>query len=229
MEYYTKSEGLGFLIRKSRIDFRIEFRGVSILFEFNSLIWLVSHDHHQTVRYGEVAGVSIAESTFFNSSGHKWPHDGATENLALRPGDVSTVKLCSKDEFVKWAKGGSDLPQVAEENSTDPVFYRHENSAYKSQSTNGPMWPSMTNLKVLQRPCESCWTALLNCYGQSLVPTSNGATWPRVVSTMIWQMFETNISSNLHISILDLDFSLVGPRPLYSFLGYEESRISGSC
>ena len=70
-EYYTKSEGLGFLIRKSRIDFRIEFRGVSILFEFNPLIWLVSHDHHQTVRYGEVAGVSIAESTFFNSSGHK--------------------------------------------------------------------------------------------------------------------------------------------------------------
>ena len=53
MEYYTKSEGLGFLIRKSRIDFRIEFRGVSILCEFNSLIWLVSHDYHQTVRYGE--------------------------------------------------------------------------------------------------------------------------------------------------------------------------------
>ena len=96
MEYYTKSEGLGFLIRKSRIDFRIEFRGVSILFEFNPLIWLVSHDHHQTVRYGEVAGVSIAESTFFNSSGHKWPHDGATENLALRQGDDSnntTVNL----------------------------------------------------------------------------------------------------------------------------------------
>ena len=96
MEYYTKSEGLGFLIRKSRIDFRIEFRGVSILFEFNPLIWLVSHDHHQTVRYGEVAGVSIAESTFSNSSGHKWPHDGATENLALRQGDDSnntTVNL----------------------------------------------------------------------------------------------------------------------------------------
>ena len=53
MEYYTKSEGLGFLIRKSWIDFRIEFRGVSILCEFNSLIWLVSHDYHQTVRYGE--------------------------------------------------------------------------------------------------------------------------------------------------------------------------------
>ena len=48
MEYYTKSEGLGFLIGKSRIDFRIEFRGVSILCEFNSLIWSVSHDHHQT-------------------------------------------------------------------------------------------------------------------------------------------------------------------------------------
>ena len=36
MEYYTKSEGLGFLIGESRIDFRIEFRGVSILCEFNS-------------------------------------------------------------------------------------------------------------------------------------------------------------------------------------------------
>ena len=66
MEYYTKSEGLGFLIRKSRIDFRIEFRGVSILCEFNPstktryghtrthqrpLVFhdhLVSHDHHQT-------------------------------------------------------------------------------------------------------------------------------------------------------------------------------------
>ena len=66
MEYYTKSEGLGFLIRKSRIDFRIEFRGVSILFEFNPstktrygrhsnhqrpLVFhdhLVSHDRHQT-------------------------------------------------------------------------------------------------------------------------------------------------------------------------------------
>ena len=128
-------------------------------------------------------------------------------------------------------RGVSTCPKSkrSEENCKYPVFYRHENSAFKSQSTNGPMWPSMTNLKVLQRPCESCWTALLNCYGQSLVPTSNGATWPRVVSTMIWQMFETNISSNLHISILDLDFSLVGPRPLYSFLGYEESRISGSC
>ena len=82
MEYYTKSEGLGFLIRKSRIDFRIEFRGVSILCEFNPstktryghirthqrpLVFhdhLVSHDHHQTVRYGEEAGVSTAESTF---------------------------------------------------------------------------------------------------------------------------------------------------------------------
>ena len=140
MEYYTKSEGLGFLIGKSRIDFRIEFRGVSILCEFNSLIWLVSHDHHQTVRYGEEAGVSIAESTFSNSSVRKWPHDGATENLALRPGDVSTVKWCSKDEFVKWAKGGSDLPQVAEEiDCTDPVFYRQENSAFKSHSKlSGP-------------------------------------------------------------------------------------------
>ena len=66
MEYYTKSEGLGFLIRKSRIDFRIEFRGVSILCEFNPstktryghirthqrpLVFhdhLVSHDRHQT-------------------------------------------------------------------------------------------------------------------------------------------------------------------------------------
>ena len=66
MEYYTKIEGLGFLIRKSRIDFRIEFRGVSILCEFNPstktryghtrthqrpLVFhdhLVSHDHHQT-------------------------------------------------------------------------------------------------------------------------------------------------------------------------------------
>ena len=66
MEYYTKSEGLGFLIRKSRIDFRIEFRGVSILCEFNpstktryghtqthqrALVFhdhLVSHDRHQT-------------------------------------------------------------------------------------------------------------------------------------------------------------------------------------
>ena len=65
-EYYTKSEGLGFLIRKSRIDFRIEFRGVSILREFNPstktrnghtrthqrpLVFhdhLVSHDRHQT-------------------------------------------------------------------------------------------------------------------------------------------------------------------------------------
>ena len=44
MEYYTKSEGLGFLIGESRIDFRIEFRGVSILCEFNSLIWLVPHE-----------------------------------------------------------------------------------------------------------------------------------------------------------------------------------------
>ena len=66
MEYYTKSEGLGFLIEESRIDFRIEFRGVSILCEFNPstktryghirthqrpLVFhdhLVSHDRHQT-------------------------------------------------------------------------------------------------------------------------------------------------------------------------------------
>ena len=58
MEYYTKSEGLGFLIRKSRIDFRIEFGGVSILCEFNPSTksryghnrthqrLLVSHDQH---------------------------------------------------------------------------------------------------------------------------------------------------------------------------------------
>ena len=66
MEYYTKSEGLGFLIGESRIDFRIEFRGVSILCEFNPstktryghirthqrpLVFhdhLVFHDRHQT-------------------------------------------------------------------------------------------------------------------------------------------------------------------------------------
>ena len=145
--------------------------------------------------------------------------------------DGKAAKAEKPEDQIKWAKGSSNFPKSkrSEENCRYPVFYRHENSAFKSQSTNGPMWPSMTNLKVLQRPCESCWTALLNCYGQSLVPTSNGATWPRVVSTMIWQTFETNISSNLHISILDLDFSLVGPRPLYSIPGNEESRIFGSC
>ena len=134
-EYYTKSEGLGFLIRKSRIDFRIEFRGVSILCEFNSLIWLVSHDHHQTVRYGEVAGVSIAESMFSSSSGHKWPHDGDTENLALRDGDDSnntTVKLrrwvCQYDckaptmSLSNEQRGVFILSQVTEEMSSR--FYR---------------------------------------------------------------------------------------------------------
>jgi len=237
MEYYTKSEGLGFLIRKSRIDFRIEFRGVSILFEFNSLIWLVSHDHHQTVRYGEVAGVSIAESTFSNSNGHKWPHDGATENLALRPGDVSTVKLCSKDEFVKWAKGGSDLPQVAEEiDCTDPVFYRQENSAFNSQST-------------YSQPTYSQSTYSQSAYSQSAYSQSNGPAWP--TQKLFWSIIGPNFkmvqygldglnndSTNVRnehffktftISILVLDFSLVGPRPLYSILGNEESRIFGSC
>ena len=207
MEYYTKSEGLGFLIGESRIGFRIEFRGVSILCEFNSLIWLVSHDHHQTVRYGEVAGVSIAESTFSNSSVRKWPHDGATENLALRPGDVSTVKWCSKDEFVKWAKGVSNLVQVTESHSSDPVFYRQENSAFNSQSKMAwfPIWANtwlmshdhrwlssrsgMTDKKlrtVRHDPHK-------NCSGQSLVPTSKWYDTAETVSTMIRQTFETNI------------------------------------
>ena len=216
--------------------------------QFVNLIGLTWLSSNCTLRWGtpRILLESRRQYRWINVFKFKWPQ--MTTRWSYRESGTSAGRWlkqydCQSSEMEKPQKrkspkirsneqrGVSTFPKSkrSEENCKYPVFYRHENSAFKSQSTNGPMWPSMTNLKVLQRPCESCWTALLNCYGQSLVPTSNGATWPRVVSTMIWQMFETNISSNLHISILDLDFSLVGPRPLYSILGNEESRIFGSC
>jgi len=211
MEYYTKSEGLGFLIGKSRIDFRIEFRGVSILCEFNSLIWLVSHDHHQTVRYGEEAGVSTADSTFSNSNGHKWPHDGATDNPALSgwrwlkqydclnftdgqaaKSDTPDTKIRSNEQ-----RGVFNLTQVTEDVSLQGSCIL---PSRKLSILHGPVWPTKKLRTVRHDPHK-------NCSGQSLVP--------------FLQTF-TN-------SILVLDFSLVGPRPLYSILGNEESRIFGSC
>ena len=68
MEYYTKSEGLGFLIGESRIDFRIEFRGVSILCEFNSLIWLVPHDSCDMA-----TNKLFRQYRWFNVFKFKWP------------------------------------------------------------------------------------------------------------------------------------------------------------
>ena len=184
--------------------------------------------------------VSTADSTFSNSSGHKWPRDGATENLALRHGDVSintTVKcLCSKDELVKWAKGGSDLPQVAEEMSSR--FYRwscilpsRKLSIHKSIETN---WSWVTIDDYLHGPvrpvnCKRSHMTIQNCSGQSLVPTSKWYDTAETVSTMIRQRSKRTFLQTFTISILDLDFSLVGPRPLYSILGNEESRIFGSC
>ena len=154
--------------------------------------------------------VSTADSTFSNSSGHKWPRDGATENLALRHGDVSintTVKcLCSKDELVKWAKGGSDLPQVAEEMSSR--FYRwscilpsRKLSIHKSIETK---WSLTTIDDYLQGPTWPFKTVWVNHWFQFQMVRHG----PWVVSTMIRQTFEMNILSNLHISILVLDFSL---------------------
>ena len=61
MEYYTKSEGLGFLIGESRIDFRIEFRGVSILCEFNS-----------STRYGFRRIIIGRSSTYLGLSRPTW-------------------------------------------------------------------------------------------------------------------------------------------------------------
>ena len=61
MEYYTKSEGLGFLIGESRIDFRIEFRGVSILCEFNS-----------STRYGFRRTIIRRSSTYLGLSRPTW-------------------------------------------------------------------------------------------------------------------------------------------------------------
>ena len=138
MEYYTKSEGLGFLIRKSRIDFRIEFRGVSILCEFNSLIWLVSHDHHQTVRYGEAAGVSTADSTFSNSNGRdrspKWSK--VTTRWSYRDSDT----LASDDSN----NAVDQVNHVGGVTSWILYSYRQENSAFNRQSTMA--WSHMSNV-----------------------------------------------------------------------------------
>ena len=56
MEYYTKSEGLGFLIQN--------LESTSVL---NSGVWL---SYMNSIRQ------SIAESTFSNWSGQTWPLDG---------------------------------------------------------------------------------------------------------------------------------------------------------
>ena len=173
MEYYTKSEGLGFLIRKSRIDFRIEFRGVSILCEFNPstktryghtrthqrpLVFhdhLVSHDRHQTTLWlHSNPSTSVPLIQRFQSLCHvtQMTTRRSYRDSGTSAGDVSnntTVKWCSKDEFVKWAKGVSNLVQVTESHSSDPVFYRQENSAFNRQSTmawshmSNVTWPSM--------------------------------------------------------------------------------------
>ena len=245
MEYYTKSEGLGFLIRKSRIDFRIEFRGVSILCEFNSLIWLVSHDHHQTVRYGEVAGVSIAESTFSNSSGHKWPHDGATDNSALSSwrwlkqydcqnftdgqaakSDTPDTKIRSNEQ-----RGVLNQPQVTEDTSW--VLYstvkktQHSIVSRNLVVLSDHRWLSSRS----HMTCKLFWShmTIQNCSGQSLVPISKWYDTAEMVSTMIRQRSKRTFLQNLHNFNPSFRFLPVGPRPLYSFLGNEEFRIFGSC
>ena len=288
MEYYTKSEGLGFLIGESRIDFRIEFRGVSILCEFNSstrygfrrtiirrsstylglsrptwslmattkrcygrnrthqrplvshdqrgLSWpppeyvmvtlepinvpwslttsMVSHDHHQTVRYGEEAGVSTADSTFSNSNGHKWPHDGATDNLALSgwrwlkqydcqnftdgqaaKSDTPDTKIRSNEQ-----RGVLNQPQVTEDTSW--VLYSTVKKTQHSIVSR--------NLVVLRdhrwlssrshMTCKLFWShmTIQNCSGQSLVPISKWFDTAEMVSTMIRQSSKRTFLQNLH-------------------------------
>ena len=244
MEYYTKSEGLGFLIRKSRIDFRIEFRGVSILFEFNSLIWLVSHDHHQTVRYGEEAGVSTADSTFSNSNGHKWPHDGATDNPALSgwrwlkqydclnftdgqaaKSDTPDTKIRSNEQ-----RGVFNLTQVTEDVSLQGSCIL---PSRKLSILHGPVWPTKKLRTVRydqQKNCERSGmthtkTVLVNHWSQ----LQNGAIRPRRSQQWFDKRSKRTFIQNLHNFNPRFRFFPIGPRPLYSFLGSEESRIFGSC
>ena len=138
------------------------------------------------------------------------------------------------EDQVKWAKGGSQPTSSHRGYVMGPVFYRQENSAFNRQSTMAwshiwVMWHDHRWLSSWLSFCKRSHMTLQNCSAQSLVPNSKWYDTAETVSTMIRQTFETNISSTLHISILDLDFSLVGPRPLYSFLGNEEFRIFGSC
>jgi len=230
MEYYTKSEGLGFLIRKSRIDFRIEFRGVSILCEFNPSTksryghnrthqrLLVSHDQHGltwppsncTLRGGsrrQYRWINVFNHCVMS---HKWPHDGATETPVLRLAMSQTIRLLN---FTDGQAAKSDTPDTKiRSNEQRGVFNLTQVTedvslqgscilpSRKLSILHGPVWPTKKLRTVRHDPHK-------NCSGQSLVP--------------FLQTF-TN-------SILVLDFSLVGPRPLYSILGNEESRIFGSC
>ena len=138
------------------------------------------------------------------------------------------------EDQVKWAKGGSQPTSSHRRYVMGPVFYRQENSAFNSQSKlewshmtidgylHGPVWPTkncersgMTHTK----------TVLFNHW----IQMQNGTIRPRRSQQWFDKRSKRTFLQNLHISILVLDFSLVGPRPLYSFLGNEESRIFGSC
>ena len=225
MEYYTKSEGLGFLIRKSRIDFRIEFRGVSILCEFNPstktryghtrthqrpLVFhdhLVSHDHHQTTLWSHTnPSTSVPLIQRFQIQMVKSDHTVELQRLQhfgwrwLKQYDC---KMVLQRWVCQMSKGGFQ-PCPSHRKSLQrscTATVKKTQHSIGSRQWHGPTWVMWHDHRWLSSWlsfCKRSHMTLQNCSAQSLVPTSKWYDTAETVSTMIRQTFETNISSNLH-------------------------------
>ena len=176
----------------------------------------------------EPINVSTADSTFSNSNGRdrspKWSK--VTTRWSYRDSDT----LASDDSN----NAVDQVNHVGGVTSWILYSYRQENSAFNRQSTmawshmSNVTWPSMAIFMAifLQTVPHDSSKLFCSINGSNFKWYDMARGWPQ-------QWFDKcskrTFLQTFTISILALDFSLVGPRPLYSILGNEESRIFGSC